>query len=52
MIRDRLTAKFLRAKPAKAVQSETAPKITPKEAKSPVMDTYTRDRRLSGSFWV
>ena len=52
MIQDRLTAQFQSAKPAK--RRETKPVIAPKAKlqKAPATDSYTRGRRLAGSFWL
>ncbi|MBU2992189.1 hypothetical protein Q4555_10255 [Octadecabacter sp. 1_MG-2023] len=52
MIQDRLTAKFLRNKPAKATEPEAPVAVKPKSVKTPVMDDYTRGRRLSAAFWL
>lgn len=52
MIQDRLTAKFQSAKPAKLREAKVQPVVKAKSAKAPVADTYTRGRRIVGSFWL
>jgi hypothetical protein len=53
MIQDRLTAKFQSAKPSKRRETKPAlPKAVTSKAKGPVTDTYTKGRRIAGSFWL
>ncbi len=52
MIQDRLTAKFQSAKPALRRETKPQPAKTTKAAKTPAADTYTKGRRLAGSFWL
>jgi len=52
MIQDRLTAKFQSAKPAP--RRATKPQLTRpvKATKSPAADSYTKGRKIAGSFWL
>lgn len=52
MIQDRLTAKFQSAKPAKLRETKVRPQTPIKATKAPVADSYTRGRKIAGSFWL
>lgn len=52
MIQDRLTAKFLNAKPTPRANVKPQPTTKAKTVKGPIADTYTCGRRLVGTFWL
>lgn len=52
MIQDRLTAKFQSAKPAKRAVAKVPLSAKTKSSKAPIVDTYTRGRRIMASFWL
>ena len=51
MIRDRLTAKFLTAKPARRAAPPPVRK-TPAKGKPSAIEVYARGRRLPASVWM
>ena len=51
MIRDRLTAKFLTAKPARRAAPKVARKA-PAQDKPSAIEVYARGRRLPASVWM
>ncbi|MFQ3184590.1 MAG: hypothetical protein ACI9RO_001288 [Alteromonas macleodii] len=52
MIQDRLTAKFLKAQPAKRNIKKPHSNTLLKMSKAPATDIYTRGRSLLGTFWL
>jgi len=47
-----LTAKFLKAQPARKKEAKTLEPVATKDEIAPVTDFYTRGRSLFGSFWL